>query len=367
MAQAPSFIIEEQAGSRRKVELKGRALPYRGVAFGQDQRTKKTNYPGNPVATQQVLGPEYPDTEIHGEWKDRFLDPDVKVTNDPIFPRPALAEDLILLMYDIQRSGNPLRIQWGFEVRGGILKRFIPTYDRLEDVKWSMEFEWNNRDDEVAPRGAVEPDLFSSLLGFLNALDDALSFEPLPGLIEDFAAQLLDGIDRIRGTIGKLFDIIRTANAILSLPGQLLGALEAAVTSLIDELLDEIGRLTDNSSDNTTRAREVADVLLYDAWKRQVAVAMANLAGVIIQLNQQTQSNANPPATVFITTKAETTLYQLSIAFFGTPDFANFILRANRAKANAEGQPGLRDGVVPAGQIIAIPPRPINDPGIDCT
>lgn len=361
MAQAPSLIIQELTGvSPRRVELKGRALPYRPVAWGLRMRTNNTWYPGNPVSTQQVLGPEEPETSMNGMWKDRFLATEVKVQGDETFPDAPLAEDLIKLIYDIQRSGNELRVQWGFEVRSGIMVEFIPSYERLEDVAWSMEWEWNSRNDEEAPRGAEEPDPFSELLSALNRLDDALSFEPLPGLVEDFAAQLLDTIDRVRGTLANVFDLLRTANAVLALPGQVLGALAAAVDSLVQELLEELSRLIDTPASQQSAATELADVLAFEFWKRDVGRSMNVLAAQALLTNETLQDRANPRATQFVTTPADTTLYALSIAFYDTPDFANFLLRTNR---NAVG---VDDAAVAAGTVIAIPPRPINDPGVDC-
>lgn len=143
--EVPAFEVEELTGSQRSIRLRDRALPYQGVGFPITQRTKKTYYGGNPVATLQVLGPDYGNTQLDGIWKARFLADSVEFNsgNSGSAAAPDLSspEDLVLLFEDIALSGNTLRVQWGPHVREGILVRFTPDWIRLQDVKWAMEFE----------------------------------------------------------------------------------------------------------------------------------------------------------------------------------------------------------------------------------
>ncbi len=155
--EVPTFDILELEGSRRQLVLKGRTKPYAGVEFPSETRSKVTYYPGNPVATQQILGPEFGPTDLEGMWKTRFLagtgQNEVEVSGfDPIDS----AADLVRAFEELRRSANSLRVQWGPVVRFGILKKFTPSWVTLYDVKWHANFEWRG-EREFTPRASAAP------------------------------------------------------------------------------------------------------------------------------------------------------------------------------------------------------------------
>ena len=55
---ATSFEVEALRGPAFRLTLYGRALPYQGFKLTGKLKVETTFYPGNPVATQQVIGSE---------------------------------------------------------------------------------------------------------------------------------------------------------------------------------------------------------------------------------------------------------------------------------------------------------------------
>lgn len=147
------ITVLEGPGAPIPIDLAGRALPYRGVAWETEQRVKTTYYPGNPVATQQILGPMDKPTTIGGIWKDIFLGNGV-------------AKRLVDTFDGICRSGFQVELSWGQGllpdgsqivgpkwpiVRQGVIKTFKHTYDRPQDITWEIVFELRGRDEASAP------------------------------------------------------------------------------------------------------------------------------------------------------------------------------------------------------------------------
>lgn len=134
------------------VRLEGRALPYRPLVFEGKQRIKTTFYPGNTVATQQVMGAVEEPTTISGMWKDKYLGQDN-------------ARRFVALFETIRNTGSPLLVRWGSSmsnadgtvlhgtefVRRGLLARTKFTIDRAKDIAWELEFAWASRGEVVAP------------------------------------------------------------------------------------------------------------------------------------------------------------------------------------------------------------------------
>ena len=66
-------IIEQAETNLRGIVLRGRSLPFEGVAWGTELNVDINYFPGNPVAIAQVVGSQWTDTTINGRWSDRFL------------------------------------------------------------------------------------------------------------------------------------------------------------------------------------------------------------------------------------------------------------------------------------------------------
>jgi hypothetical protein len=261
---------------------------------------------------------------------------------------------MVELMNDVQRAGNTLRVQWDNQVRSGVITDFTPSYDRVQDVHWSITFEWRSRNDEIAPRAAAEPDP-AGVQKASNGIDDLFAFEPFPGMLPEISAQVLAKIDSIRGLTGSLFDEIRTINDALALPANVLGAIGALVDSIVSELQDELSRFLELPTATQTAARTVTGALQFEVWKRDTASSYAALRTEAITTDQSAQQRFAPAPVRYVTVPADTTLYALSSTYYGTPDFAAYIARVNGSVLAPSSQPV---GSIKAGTIIAIPPRP---------
>ena len=131
------------------ISLQGFMLPFRGVSFPTEQRIKTTYYPGNPQASQTVVGPTLSNTTIVGRWMDVSRGVSDGESRTIVRQIEYLVEHAI-----------PVEVQWGGRnfgagsgidddpaiVRRGLVKKIDPKYNRPEDIEWSIEFEWSGGD-----------------------------------------------------------------------------------------------------------------------------------------------------------------------------------------------------------------------------
>lgn len=376
-----SIIIDEQGvANPRRIVLKGRAMPYQGVPWGGTQASKVTWYPGNPVATQQVLGPRENDTDMEGMWKDRFMPGSVIVTDSSGTGGAAqalpgtgslfgngefnLAEEVVKLFNDIRRAGTILRVQWLSEVRFGIIKEFEADYDRPQDIRWSMSFEWHAWDDDQSTRSATEPVNSSSILDAFNKVVDAVSLAP--SVARAVQANLVSTISEVSDLVGTLFSSLEVFDTVLDTPGAVVGSirnnvgeLDRLLTSIISGLVDvrwpntasatEIsGPSTNPIGSSRTRSSVSKQELEFDRWRRTTAAAAASLRRTASDAVEQRFERLNPKTTRIVEVSAGTTLYDLSRRFYGSPDFASYLAGVN----------GLSGASVAPGTSVRVPPRP---------
>lgn len=246
LSQANAFALKllEGDAAGTVIELEGRALPYRGINYETEQRVKTTYYTGNPVATQQRLGPVEKNTTVTGTWKDIFLGNGIA----------ALLRDT----FDgLVRSGTMVELTWGAGflpdgtqvskplVRQGVIKRFRHTYDRPQDIQWEMEFEWRGRDEAAQPplQGAGQgDDGFAALAESLDASGAAVEAwrtDPLTELagFTDTVRGAFDSVgETIAGASTTLNDVTRTLATTADLPNELLDRVRGTTTDVIAAL-----------------------------------------------------------------------------------------------------------------------------------
>ena len=138
------LIIKELGGEKRELVLTGSAMPFSPTAFGGGRtRVVKTMYPGNPVASGQVLGTDEEDDSFSGRWRDAILTTTGKVLFDN-FPI-VTAEDLASAVDSIRTSAQMLRVTWAKIERFGVMTYFKPEWERREILNWTMSFDWLSR------------------------------------------------------------------------------------------------------------------------------------------------------------------------------------------------------------------------------
>jgi hypothetical protein len=367
-----SSIEVQQIEGDRPITLliRARAMPYPGGSWEGEQHSKLTFYPGNPVATQQVLGSRESPTTFEGTWKQRFMRGAIVKNGDAsAITTPLEAVELIEAM---RRSGRQVRVQWATFVRTGLIKRFAATPDRPQDIPWELEFEWNSRDDEKAPRAATEQSApaGNNLLKKLNQLLDTLA--QFPAMAAAFQAQLVSTIRDIGDGVARVVDLLRAVETLVNLPSSVLGALKAAVGALGRQLQDFEHRIIGPRSSATdrqtaTRAKggyqdparvgrrssaltssSVTQELQFEVWRRTLAGNARTLQNQLTRTLIDVLTRSQPKTVRVVTVRQNQTLYALSTQFYGSPDFANFLARSNR----------LTTALVPAGFQLRVPERP---------
>lgn len=379
--------VEGDPSQRVAVILKGRALPYSPVSWERTLRTKVRYYAGNPVATQQVLGTEESNTTFAGTWKDRFILGSVVV--DGSTTEIDSAEKAVALFYKLQSAAKLIRVQWLSEVRTGLLVRVTPNYQRAQDIGWELEFEWQSRDDQVAPRNIAETGKSGDLVSFLDRVEDIAALVPLAAdILASNVASIVSTINRVRDIVGDLVQVLRIAETVVNLPATVLGSIRSNLESLEREVADLMRRITGPRSSALDQAsaqrlkgdtsdprfsqrgaavRSSADTqeLTFEVWRRSLALSVSNLLYESQTQVAAIERRSQPETTRMITVREREDLYSISRRFYGAPDFANFLAFANR----------LNSVVVPPGTQLRIPPRPaggslaiqpVHSPQISC-
>ena len=367
-----SFEIQQLEGANPiTVLLKGRAMPYQGVSWGVEQHSKITWYPGNPVATQQVLGPrEDSGFSIRGMWKDRFIGGNVVKNGDA--SSISSAAQAVQLFEQLLRAGKRVRVQWAQEVRSGIIRRFKPEADRLQDWRWELEFEWSSRDDEEAPKASVQAPgpAGNDLLKRLNQLEDAIALAT--DTAQALVATVVSDIATIRDNVSKVVDLLKLVETVVNAPAAVLGALKAAVGALgrqIQDFAQRIGGPRTSALDNQTSTNikgggfalstnpgkggappssSVAQELSFEVWRRTVVAQALALLFQLQRLSDDAVQRSRPTTTRIVVVKDGQSLYSLAQQFYGSPDFANFLALNNR----------LQSAIVPPGFRLRVPDRP---------
>jgi hypothetical protein len=164
-----------------QIVLADRALPQGDVTIEGDQREKTTWYPGNPEASQQVIGPvELPST-MSGVWKDRYLGNGQAVA-------------LMRAFDDVRRRGPLMEVSWGAGIlssqgvdqvgdpftRRGILKKAKFSFPYPQWCRWELTFSWRGLGDltaaPVMATGVVNPrEGLADTAGALDDLADAVA------------------------------------------------------------------------------------------------------------------------------------------------------------------------------------------------
>lgn len=341
------LVIEELGGRGRRITLAGRAVPYQGQEWAVEQRNETTWYPGVTRATQQVLGPIEEPTELNGMWKDAFIPNSVRVQSSGSLEFPQFAREVKQLFDDICRSGTELRVQWEDEVRTGLLGRFAGSYDRIQDLRWTMRFDWNGRDGETRAVAAVEAETSPQVRAASNDLDDIASLEPRTTL-QQYALQANAFIRDTRGQVGTVLDGLREGAELASLPAALVGNVATAVESLRFQAQETISTFGEVPVNNAIAVSLVADILSVESWRREVSFSIGDLRASAQLAGRALEKRREPDATRVVTVPEGATLYDISNRYYLTPDFATFLAQFN----------GLPGALVPAGIEIVVPPKP---------
>lgn len=192
LGQASSITIEELGPSGpglqpRKVVLLGPSLPFQGAEWAFENNLVTTWYPGNgDDGSQQNMGPRELPSSWEGKWSRTLMGKAPSTYSDETGTVNRVISPHLLreVIESIGRAGVRLRVTWavigaervgqqtaGFTtsknpdgtvrrdrvlnrslrdtrfkiVREGRIKTFRTPFDRLSDVRWTIEFAWVGR------------------------------------------------------------------------------------------------------------------------------------------------------------------------------------------------------------------------------
>lgn len=367
------FVVEEVSGEQRRMSLGGRALPYRPIRFSGRQRIVKTWYPGNPVATVQVLGADEGDTTIRGMWKNRFLGfvtfegslvakPDAAVSFVGI--RLETATEVVEAVDDIRRKGSLLRISWGPEVRYGFIEEFSKEWDREQDVAWEIKFSWISIGDPNSqyslPSSTNYSDLTAELIARRAELADAQD--------SSFLSQLAQVTDKINSNISKVNTAIDDAiNSVNGTAQTILGPVDAArrLGHIYSRTIEEVNNLLDSLNNRITwgfsssqpgdfgQPSGLPDVetlplgkrIQADIFQRSLRLAARKTQAEAANQAATVAKQVEPDLVAVFVARQAMDLRQVSTRFYKTPNEWARLALFN----------GIKGSALTAGQVVFVP------------
>jgi len=353
------------------LQLVGRQLPFRGVKFGGRQRVKTIFYPGNPVGTQQAIGPVEDPSSFSGEWPDRYLGDGAG---------SALAETID----SIRRAGASVEISWGGNLTGdttapaltgtpivrvGMITKFEVTYDRFQDTAWSMDCEWRSRGTAAAPTISATPKI-NPREGFSNIVDDlqlatattqAIQLGPqlrnvgLPPAAVDALSTAFQGVTTAIDTISRATGAITSTVVIPTQAAlQLIGACQNGIDSMHVVTTTILGvplnllEVADSALDIIRFRDQFFTILGNNDAAQETCVDAAN--GLLVNLEPDIIAEVRAPA--------GTDLRDLAIKYYGDPDMWYAIASFNGIDGSAVPSPPAGPSDDPARPLRIPRPQP---------
>lgn len=369
IGNATSFTITEQTGQQRSLILTARALPYRPFQLTGNMRVSTTWYPGNPEATVQLLGTSEDTTSINGMWKQRFIgDPNspAKLGDNIGEVNPTditNVEDLVLVVDDIRRQGQLLKVSWDFMSRFGILTKFIQKWLWHEELEWEMEFTWISIDEpsfnNVSPGlvaslstlRADTSDVTAKITVSTSAIKNALSkFAAAVAVVTDFAQSINDLVNSIEGTITQIVNTISNAiDAVVSVveAAQRILSLATFVIQKANELIQTTEAQVDRAIIAAKKIATIPAALACSASEltHTTKSAARDIISQASSLQQAFSGTVQHPFSTQYKSLADQDIRLVSTKFYGTPDLYTKLMTFNN----------LKDSHLHAGQIIYIP------------
>lgn len=398
---ASVVIIEERTGSKRRVELVGGGLPIQGANWSGLQLLVTNWNPGNPEATQHVLGPQ----EVPSDWD--FVWNTTRLIRTPITVQEeggqefevTRASTLATILEDIFRGGALLKVTWissaaeqsqpsPRQSRIGRASEWDFAYDRPDDINGSVSFAWIGRGEDQPKasdvRGQDPLALTQAAINAANAAAAAVARDVIrnpnrnqePGAstftlgqleaIANGPRELMDSFARAANSISnrlkKIGDIIITVK---ETPAAILGRLVDVANngvSVANQFMDQVTRegpetqslrnkvnvLTKNASyfsasQNQAANMAVAMELLAEAARRRQSSVIPSAGSSRRQDKMRTDDNFQ----IHIP-RADETMLTIAQKYYGSPDLADELAIAN-------GLPGYT--ITPPRMPLIIPTR----------
>ncbi len=214
---ANQVTIEELAGARRLITLRGTGLPHVGASWGVKQNAPVTWFPGNPEGSQQVLGGQVLPGDWEGTWKRTLLgrSPCYVGSNGEQGVSVVEPATLVKVFESMCLAGVRVRVKWRDLVREGRITQFDHAHGKTTDVAWKAHFDWVNRGRKVDKRvqGVRNGSLTSEIDAGVVEAELAANMEPTR-LMVGGRTTLPKGAPKL--TLGQLGALLNAPNKMLS-------------------------------------------------------------------------------------------------------------------------------------------------------
>ena len=291
--EATTFTIKVVTGASAgsTLTLSDRCLPYRGYALPSSMRVQKTYYPGNPIATVQVLGSQEDDTTINGYWKQRFLTTTSAVWSSTllgVLPAPLyITADLVTAVQNIKDMGQLVEVLWGETVRKGVIIKFTPKWNYGTDCEWELVFSWISRGQKAMPNILSNSAYFAALgtqaissVSVLKEARKAINAATMPSDWLDGPLAFIDGVKDstqiVQNGVGSQLASINAAvsTAIVAAnAAQSVATLPANIGNAIAGTLSNQAANISNAAQSISYRSQLAYTRLWDNITASVAVA----------------------------------------------------------------------------------------------
>lgn len=362
-----AFTIAEQTGRKRVLILKERALPYRPFTLSGSMRAETTWYPGNPIASMQVLGNEEAPTTITGRWSDRFLrsiDDEGRAVQASAIAllgiggagatQPvANVVELAKTVDSIRREGQIVEVTWDRQIRHGIVEQFVQNWDRAEILNWEITFKWISQGEREVPISfALEVDQ-KSLSAKFNTLYDQLhtSLEAPFSLVEDIQraldemdAIISDAIGSITDTTAKITDAVLTPATAIKRTLAAMETIKEGALRIENIVSSKAARALINTDE--IDALSQGQTLTAEAYVRGVKISARSLKTTASEENDAlTRRDDEQDILAVFTAHTNVDLRDVSTRFYGTQEEWRRLLKYN----------GLTSSKLTAGMFIMVP------------
>lgn len=350
------FEVLEGPEAGRRIVLSGRKMPTRGssggtVSYEAEQHTVLTWYPGNPVASQQVLGARELPTQFNGVWSDRYLG-------------PGQAKALSEAFFRILRTGVQVLVVWDVFVRQGLVRKFkitpgTPT-GGSGDLGWEMTCEWNRAVDRAAPALFPDFDLQTNVVVSSEAIarykaeveektsDITYQFGMASQSLSAAVAGIVVDLEELGRLSEQLADVgARLADSMVAKEVEAAIALSGASLVRAAALGATFGDLFHGTVSPSDSMAAVVGVALLRA---DVVDASVEVIDRSWSVQSQAEKIARPQVYATIVAVPGSDLRRVAIRYYGDADLWSRIAKAN----------GLESSIVPAGIREIVVPLDLN-------
>jgi hypothetical protein len=376
----------------RALFLAGNGLPHQGASWKSAQKVPTTWYPGNKNATQQLLAfSELPST-WEGEWKrtllaksgSTFTDSDGTITS---LVAPQQLRDAFEALLS---EGALLRVTWRSSgpdfwdndsvVREGRATSWEFPTTRAHDIAWSVEFAWKGRGGRptspissrdanlvaqvarsqasaaawaasIATTGSIAAGKVSTELARAASIGapNSLTLGQLESLADYPSEVLAQASRKVQYVTGQLKSLAGIAQKIATVPAQVQTAavaMSADIARTANDFGDTLGQVpaellsTKTGTIDVVRAAryfagtaDTARVVVDDAVTLMTSIRafVAERAPLQASSTAATLSGARQGDILAVHVAREgDTLVGLSMTYYGDPDHAADIAKANR-------------------------------------